>query len=153
MSTAIIASRKDTWKSCAHSTSRKPAGNVDSLATTSSPVADLQKKLSDLRTSGLSQNIHLPHQVLATYTSFRIAKEEISAPNPHQITFRDLHTTSPVNSVKVIAITPRTAISPTEIVEIPSNPATRKVLCKPTNHCNWNWILKVNLTSVLLNGC
>ena len=116
------------------------------------PVADLPKRLSELRTSSLSLNIHLPHQVLATYTSFRNAKQGISATNPHLITFRDVNMHNPVNSVNVMAIKPRTAISPTGIAEIPSNPATRKILSQPTNHYNWNWILKLNLTSVLLNG-
>ena len=125
---------------------------MGSQASISSPVADLTKNLSDLRTSSLSQEIHLSHQVLATYTSSRKVKEEISAPNPHLITFRDSHMTNPMNSVKVMAIKPRTAISPTEIAEIPLNPPTRKIPSEPTNHCNWNWILKLNLTSVLLNG-
>ena len=131
---------------------RKPVENVGSLATISSPVADLPNKLSDLTTSSLSQEIYLPHQVLATYTSFKKAKEEISAPNPHLSTFRDSQMTNPVNSVKAKAIKPKTAISPTEIAEIPLNPPIRKILSEQTNPYNYTWILKLSQTSVLLNG-
>ena len=110
------------------------------------------KQLSDLRTLSLSQTIDLPHQALATYNSFRKAQQDTSASHPHLIPFKDLHMTNLVNSAKVMSIKLRTAISPTEIAEIPSNPPTRNIPSEPTNHCNWKCWLKLNLTSVFLNG-
>ena len=140
-------------KSCVHFTSKQTPGNADSLATLSSPVADLPKKILNSRTLSLPQKIHLPHKVLATCTWFRKAKEEISAPHPHLTTFKDSHMTNPVYWSKVVATKPRPAMSPTEIAEIPLNPPTRQIPSEPSNYCNWHWIRKLNQTSALVNGC
>ena len=136
MSTGPTATRREIWTLCAHSSLRRPAGNEVYLSSTWSPVADHRREQLDLRTSSDSEKAHLPHQAQATYILFTKVRVQIFALHAHLITFRGSHMINLVISAKAIAMKPRTAISQTEITEVPSSPRTRKTHLEPTNLYN-----------------